>query len=202
MIPQIFQGETVFLVAGGPSLIGFDFSRLKNRRVLAINRAHEFLPGAELLWWSDASFWRRNKEALMVHAARWKGTGHLHYQEGELPPDIHVYRFTGPHGFDDRADCLRDGNSSAYAAMHLLAHLGAAKIVLLGLDLRFGPNRESHFHSGHGRLHLEVTLTDLMAPMFLSLARPLAQRGIEVLNASPTSALTIWPRCSIDEALQ
>ncbi len=86
--------------------------------------------------------------------------------------------------------------------VRLAAHLGAAKIILLGVDMRHGPAGETHYHGGHGVLHQEITLSQYMLPQFNSIIKPLAQRGIEVLNASPDSALTIWPRCSIDEGLQ
>jgi hypothetical protein len=41
----------------------------------------------------------------------------------------------------------------------------------------------------------------LMLPHFEPLVKPLQQRGITVVNASPYSALRCWPRCSIDEGL-
>ncbi len=91
--------------------------------------------------------------------------------------------------------------NSTYAAIHLAAHLGAARIVLLGVDMRYGPAGESHFHGGHGLIHSEATLTELMLPHFEPLVKPLQQRGITVVNASPDSALRCWPRCSIDEGL-
>lgn len=203
MIPRIFDGKTVAIVAGGPSLIGFDFSRLAGVNVIAINRAHENLRRADVLWWSDPPFFRRHREALLAHRAPWKATAQVGYEPGELPESVHVYRFKGMKGFDPRHDHLRHGNNSAYAAMHLAAHLGASRQVLFGVDMRYGSGGESHYHGGHfdaGRrvYHEEGDLRDKMLPYFGSLAGPLAERGIGVLNASPESALTVWPRCSLD----
>jgi hypothetical protein len=202
LIPRIFEGAKVFICAGGPSLSGFRFDRLAGKRVIAINRALEFVPGAEVLWWSDARFWRNNRTAISAHRARYKATCQIGYQGDEvLPPWVTQYRFTGVSGFDADPRCLRHGNNSSYAAIHLAAHLGARKIVLLGVDMRHGPAGETHFHGGHGLEHQEETLEKLMLPFFDSLAVPLAERGIEVLNASRDSSLTLWPRCSIDEGL-
>lgn len=182
--------------------MGFDWERLRGLNVLAINRSAEKIPFADVLWWTDARFWRRNEAMLMAHAAPWKATCDYDYRpEQPLPPAIHVYRFTGKSGFDPDPGCLRTGNNSTFAAMHLAAHLGVSAIVLLGVDMKFGPNGESHFHDGHGLLALERTLTTLMLPMFKSLKAPLADRGISVLNANPDSALTVWPCCSIEEGL-
>ena len=201
MIPPIFAGHTAIVCAGGPSLRGFDFSRLAGRKVIAINRAHEFIPGADVLWWSDAMFFRRNRDAVMAHAAPYKATCQVDYAPGDLPPGVIQYRFTGSRGFDEQPGCLRHGNNGTHAAIHLAAHLGAQKIVVLGLDMRYDKHGRSHFHDGHGVMHAEVTLTRLMLPHFKPLADALAARGVEVINASPKSALTIWPRCSIDEGL-
>lgn len=207
-IPRIFDGETVFVCASGPSLIGFDYSRLAGRNVIAINREHEVIPTAQVLWWSDARYWRGEiegrptRDSLMGHAAPYKATCQMDYRPtDELPPEIIEYRFTGTRGFDPDPRCLRSGNNGAYAATHLAAHLGAKRIVLLGVDMRYGAKGQSHRHTGHGMMHAEATLTTLMLPHFRTLAEPLAERGVEVINASPDSALTIWPRCSIDQGL-
>lgn len=202
MIPRIFEGKTVFVVAGGPSLRGFNFRRLDGRNVIAINRGYEVLPEAQVLWWSDARFWRHHRMGLITHNARWKATGDVGYVDSDiLPAWVVRYHFTGHAGLDPEPTNLRTGNNSSFAAIHLAAHIGARRIVLLGVDMRHGPAGETHFHEGHGVLHLEETMTKLMIPYFESLAGPLAERGIEVINASPDSALAIWPRVTIDEGL-
>lgn len=202
MIPRIFEGQPVFVVAGGPSLKGFDFERLRGCNIIAINRAYEVLPFAQVLWWSDAIFYMPRKAELLAHPAPYKATCNLNYVgTGEPDPSVHIYRFTGRDGFDDHPDCLRDGNNSAYAATHLAAHLGSTFPILLGVDMQYGRDGATHWHGGYGLVRREETLKDDMAPHFRTLAHALARRGIKVLNASPDSALTCWPRCSLDDAL-
>lgn len=201
MIPRIFEGQPCFIVAGGPSLVCFDWRKLAGKNAIAINRAHEVMPNAQVLWWSDAAFWRRNQDALLAHPAPWKATCQIEYREGEVPASIHEYRFTGLQGFDADPGRLRHGNNSAYAAMHLAVHLGASSLVLLGVDMQHGAAGRTHFHAGHGIPHLQATLTGMMLPHFASLAPALAERGIPVLNASEQSALRVWPRCTIEQGL-
>ena len=74
ILPDFSAGRTV-IVAGGPSLAGFDWRRLDGERVIAINRACEVLPHADVLWWSDAGFARRHGRALADHPAPVKATG-------------------------------------------------------------------------------------------------------------------------------
>lgn len=207
MIPRIFDGQSCAICAGGPSLTGFDWNRLRGKNIIAINRAYEVLPFAQVLWWSDARFWRRNKVGLLAHAAPWKATACLDYRPNENPedaldPSVHEYHFSGLRGFDPRPAYLRHGNCSAHAAIHLAAHLGARRIVIFGLDMKQADGGAAHWHDGHGALPTTTAqMADLMLPHFAPLALALADRDIEVVNASPDSALTVWPRCSIDDGL-
>lgn len=201
MIPRIFDGESVFIVASGPSLIGFDFDRLRGKNVIAINREYEFLPEASVLWWSDKQFWLRHGSGIARHAARYKATHSLQFGPGELPSWVHVYRSTGLQNFDPSPGNIRHGNNSTYCCMHLAAHLGAKRIVLLGVDMRFGTNGQTHHHGGHGVVLLEETMREVMIPYFADLKPWLDALQISVLNASIDSALAIWPRCNINEGI-
>lgn len=202
MIPRIFEGEPVIIVAGGPSLKGFDFSRLAGKNVIAINRAYQDCPDATMLWWSDCRFWWWHRKGILGHKARHMGTCDVGYANGpKLAPTIQAYRLTGNYGFDDNPKCVRSGNNSSYAAMHTSIHLGASMQILMGVDMRY-IDKESHYHGGYEVRHEEAILTDYMLPHFQGLVEPLAERGISVLNASIDSALTLWPRCSIDEGLE
>ena len=202
MIPRIFEGDTAVVVAGGASLRGFDFSLLRNRRVVAINRAHEYLPDADVLWWTDARYWRRAYMTLQAHAAPYKATGNIEYHRHELPPGVTQYLFTGPDGFDEHPEHLRHGWNSAYAATHLAVHLGAKKIVLLGVDLTHDGTRAGrNFHSGYDTLPIPAETMERWKASFSTLAPILAAKDVEVINGSPNSALTIWPSCTPADAL-
>lgn len=199
MIPRIFEGQTVAIVGSGPSMTGFDYSRLAGLPTVAINRRHEDLPDATVLWWTDAMYWRRARGTLKAHAAPYKATCRMHYVEVELQDlaaaQIHVYEMTGLRGFDPNPAFLRHGNNGGFAAMHLAAHLGAKTLVLFGLDMHTAPDGATHCDGGHGlAMHADHTFLNRMLPYFESLAEPLAERGIGVFNASPDSAIRCWPR--------
>lgn len=202
MIPPIWaDAPAVFVVGGGPSLRGFDFDALPGDRTIAINRSLEALPAARVLWWSDWRFFRNNEAAILAHGAEHKATARRDKDPWGYPPGVTTYRFTGRDGFDPDAACLRHGNNGGYAALHLAVHLGARRIVLLGIDLAHGADGATHWHDGHGYLHRERTLTDKMQPYFGSLVQPLMERGVVVLNASPTGRLP-WPTISHADAIR
>lgn len=202
MLPRIFAGAEVVLVAGGPSLAGFDWGRLAGRNVVAINRAYEVLPNARALWWSDHGFYRQHAAQIEAHGAELKCSG---FRPGHdrlrYPEWVRTYTFSGVDGFDPDPGCIRHGRNGGYAALHLVAHLGPPRrAVLLGYDMRHAGGR-SHWHSGHGRFVPEQTLVDAMLPLFATLTGPLAALGVEVINASPESRIECWPRVTIDDVL-
>lgn len=209
MIPRIFDGQDAVVVAGGPSLRGYDLgAMLAGRNVIAINRAHEVIPDAPVLWWTDARFWRRAKTSLLAHSAPWKATCDEEYRRGELPPEVHQYKFSGTDGFDPNPARLRHGWNSAYTATHLAMHLGARKIIWLGVDLYHdGTPSGRNFHSGYGEpQHENVPPPETESltrwkQAFYGLFAILEYRGVKIVNGSPNSALRWWPRCTPEDAL-
>lgn len=199
--------STVYIVAGGPSLRGFDFSRLDNKFCIAINKSIFKLPGAKMLWWSDMRFYKMNKERIDVHSAPYKVTGITNLQTVQYPKEIYIYKFKGHGGYDERRKYLRDGNNSGYASLHLAIKLGAKRIILLGYDFYFDANNESHWHTGHlderGQKikHTPETFAKRMLPYFTGLVRKVDELGIEIINASPNSLLDLWPKKNLDKCL-
>lgn len=188
---------TCYIVAGGPSLRGFDWSLLTpDKFVIAINRSYEVLPNAQIVYFTDADFWERHKVDMMKH----KGQlirGVENPANHVLPPRVIKYYLNGPHGFETQPGCLRHGSNSTYAALNLAAaHLGFTTIYLLGLDMHWGKPGDkstSHWHDGHKRVDPE-TVYNRMIVNFTSLVEPLKQKGVKVYNASMGSSVKAFPK--------
>lgn len=97
-------------------------------------------------------------------------------------------------GFSDNPDAVVAPNSG-YGALNLAYLRGAELVVLLGFDLTPGRCQTSSRPE-------QVREYPVWAKAFDSTLPQLQQRGVRVLNASPDSAITAYPRVSIDEALQ
>lgn len=95
-----------------------------------------------------------------------------------------------------------DGGNSGFQAINLAAQFGAARIVLVGFDMRL--DRGVHWHGKHppglNNPH-DIHLTRWRRAID-GAAPNLAALGIQVWNASPVSALTAFPIVSIEDALQ
>lgn len=198
-VPPEWTGETCMILAGGPSLRGFNTYCLAGLRVIAINESYRLCPWADVLYWADTKWWDRRKADV---AAVFQGRYIMTVAE-KVDGTVKQLRNTGVEGFDPDPGALRTGANSGYQAIHLAAHFGAKRIVLLGYDMRIvGPL--THWHEGHPGQQphsLQATLTQTFLPKFQGLVDPLAERGIEVINATPGSALKCWPQRSLDSVL-
>lgn len=212
-VPRKWDGETVCILAGGPSLKGFDASILRRPgwKVIAVNDSWRLASWCDCLYFSDANFYvtslQRDPWALDMSI----NFGQLLYRRllvngsslGEFAdhPQVKQLRMTGQSGLETDHGGLRHGNNSAYAAMNLAYHFGASRIVLLGLDMRVSGNR-THWHDEVRPDGFADILRQSMLPMFPSLVEPLQSAGIEVLNATPGSALECWPNVPLKEILE
>ncbi len=187
--------QPFYLVAGGPSLRGFDWSFLIGKRCIAINRSFERLPDA-VLYFTDRRFWDWHREAIVAHPGR-KITGAS--VKHVCHPTVENWILTGARGLDTTYGQIRHGNNGGYAAINVAYHLGARRMYLLGYDFRYDDER-SHWHEGHPTLHRERVF-DKMLPHFPFLASELAERGVEVYNVNPDSALRAFPFCTLEDAL-
>lgn len=110
---------------------------------------------------------------------------------------------TGPQGFDPDPTCVRTGGNSAYQAMHCAIHAGVKRIILCGVDMRKGDDGRRHWFGDHdGDLgQVDVNYNRDMAPHFATLKPELEARGIDVWNTSLNSALSTFPKLSLEQAL-
>lgn len=157
-------------------------------------------PWADVLYAADRLWWHNNREAAATFGgirATVLPNGHHNL---ELPvADVRVLGNGGPHGFDDRRDHVRTGWNSGYQAVHVAAHLGAKRILLLGFDMH-AKNGE-HWHGDHRWRAGYQSRYELFANAFNKVAPEYAKRGVEVINCTPGSALKAFPMATLEEAL-
>lgn len=194
-IDPIFLGDTIYIIGGGPSLKGFDFNLLKDKTVIAVNKAFLHLPMAQVLYWSDTRFF----EWYSKEIEDFKGIKVTCRPQPKRNDIINLLN-TGKTGLETMSYGLRDGGNSGYAAINLAYHLGAKQIVLLGFDMQTN-GKETHWHEGYSSTADTETMGRLMIPNFDSLVEPLAKRKVKVYNASPISKLTSFEKITIEEAL-
>lgn len=196
-VEPIWEGETVYIIGGGPSLIDFDWKRLSGKRIIAVNKSILSYPNADALYWTDSRVYGWNKTEI----DKFKGLKYTIRHHVTYPSDVKVLRKSNKFGLECAKDAICHGNNSGYAAINLAYLLGAKRIILLGYDMK-NDGKRGHYHDGYP---VPVTgnniYKDQFIPGFQIIADMLKQKNIEVYNASMTSALTVWPKISFDKAL-
>lgn len=92
-------------------------------------------------------------------------------------------------------DKIHFGGNSGYQAMNLAYLFGVTKIVLLGFDMQLTNNRQHYFgqHPYHkGSQGPGPHLFKSWCKNFEHLARDLKAEGVQVMNATRSSALTCF----------
>lgn len=182
------------IVGGGPSLIGFDFTRLDKYNVIAINRAYEVLPRAQYTYFSDYRFWGWHQDGLLAHPSI-KVTGS---PINVNHPDVVQYKLTGYRGIDLRPGKLRSGNNSGYAAINLAVHLNARRIYLFGFDMR-APEGVTHWHGGY-LIKTKTTVYEAnMLRYFPTSLKALACLGVEVYNVGIESKIECFKKIPLTD---
>lgn len=154
-----------------------------NRAVIVTNTTHTIAPWADALYAMDSKWWQRSKTGQ----AEFKG-----------------YKLTGKRRTTDncpiatRVDFEQGGNSGA-GALLLARHLGATKVILLGYDCKYAPDGKRHWHGDHPRTLGNCVSLPKFPKHFKEAARLV--RDIDVLNATRSTALDMWPLVKLEDAL-
>jgi hypothetical protein len=197
-VPREWEGDTAFLLGGGPSLRGFDASVLDGRRCIVVNNSWELVPDADVLFFADKKWWMKHGPAVK---AGFRGKYIATISDAQDEALLHLSHTRKP-GLETDPTSVRHGGSGGYMSINVAFHFGVSRIVLLGYDLRTD-GEHTHWHEGHGHAPgvQAHRLNKVMLPHFQKLVEPLAAAGVEVINATPGSALTCWPFRPLTEFL-
>jgi len=194
----IWKNRRCFIVGGGPSLKGFDFSKLKGELVIAVNRAFEYVPNAAIMIAQDARLWGWYENGELGEEARNKFNNFKGYkswvncQSFPYPDDIYVINSTYERNFDwedyNYAKGLPWCTNTGLDALCLAVCLGANPIYLLGFDCEGKDGRTANFHSGYPDYNDESIYVNNFIPNFNDFA-PAIKKITKVINLNPKSKL-------------
>ena len=194
IIPPLFAGQTVAVLASGQSMSQAVADRVRHLPRIAINTTYRLAPDADVIYASDSMWWLRHPDALecpgiktTVEAVRGIAPN--------VPAAVKVLHNTGREGYDPNPGCVRTLLNSGGVGIQIAAHAKAARILLLGFDMRGG-----HWHGQHERPlgNPGVALFGRWIALMRTLARAIP---VEVLNCTPDSALDCFPLVALDDAL-
>lgn len=197
--------SSVFICIGnGPSLTQEDvnFARKMQKegraKIIVINDAFQWAPDAWAVYGADYRWWRaRHPDLMRVFPGRRFSLDESAVADFRAEY-VHCEDIHKPlNGLAISRESIRHGYSSGFQAMHLARNLGAKLIVLLGYD--YGATGNGHAAPA-AYAHAATSDFPLMLTAFNSAAASLHQEGVKVVNATRESAITCFPRATIEEA--
>lgn len=110
-------------------------------------------------------------------------------------PEVHMLRNDGVEGLPTKPNHLTTGKNSGYQAVILAILAGASRVVLVGYDMHC-PGGVAHWHPEHPLPSPEGWYLDY-AKQFAALVGC----GVEIINATPGSAIKCFPFKQLQEVL-
>lgn len=199
-VPKEWQGETAYIVGGGTSVKQQNLELLRGRRVIAVNSSYLAVPWADFLFFGDARWYndQRRKPQLEKFAGRIVTCS----AAVRGPRLLGLTRVNPPPGYADLPTHVVSQRTSTQGAMNLAGHLGAIRLVLLGVDMGRAEDGSSHHHEPHPWKHTPGNgCWDQQMEHLRLIAEPLRSRGIEVVSVSPISRIDWWPKQTLEETL-
>lgn len=157
--------DSIYIVAGGPSLSGFNFSSLAGKETIAVNKAIFDVKNPTYFITMDYTFLKK------IDIERFRGikvpkffvvnfaAGVLAWVDGvikdvrfglvyDLKDFTTIQTSSKASGIGTKWDDFRSGTNSGFCAFQLAILFGYKKIYLLGVDL--STKSATHYHGGYG----------------------------------------------------
>jgi hypothetical protein len=192
----MWHGKRCFVIAGGPSLSGFDFSQLENELTIGVNRVYEKLD-CTILFAMDGRFYKwitENRYGKEAHKKfkRFQGCKFWLDISNLNLNNVFYEKAIGRTGMSFRLeDGLYHGNNSGFGALNLAVALGANPIYLLGFDMKFTEGK-GHYHDGHPTAFKEAMMKSF-PKAFEKTADDTKAHGVKIINLNHNSALKCYP---------
>ena len=202
-----WRGHRCFVIGGGPSLKGFDWSRLDGELAIGTNLA--FLKcNPALLFSMDNRFlgWLQKRKYGQDVTDRFDNYTHgykvwLDNARREYPPDMLTIGCIGSHTWSPSLEQgIGSCGNSGYCALNLAVLLGASPIYLLGFDGKGnGRGKQAWWHMGHPEVQPERVYGKFDVGFSQHAAPGARDAGAQVINLNTDSTYTCFEFGDIED---
>ena len=228
-VPRIWEEGDVWIIGGGPSIPRqFDvpdkvirdvvrgvsppsayspyMTQLHNKHVIAINVAYMIGDWIDMVFFGDGGFFLKHREKVALFPG-------LKVSCSPKTQDVPWVKYVArngqhPRGISPNPKMVSWNGNSGAAAVSVAANAGARRIILLGFDMKLGGRNDQHWHDLYGRGAIKEEQRLKKMPFhkhlrgFPTIAEDAKRRKIEILNASPDSAITCFQKVTVNELLE
>jgi len=202
-VPPLWDGETVFVIGGGPSLAGLDWGTLSDFPCLGVNDAYYLCECACVGLYGDAVWYETWQKRVKA-----KQGGIMVSVSARQPPDAEVKwlaRESAAVPMPTERKLFWAGNTGM-SAINLACLLGARNVVLLGFDMRVSSDEdgwqkanwyENLLNSPNPGLYRRWLEKESVLSQGLKWHYPKTR----VVNATPGSAMRAFPHAKLEDIL-
>jgi len=228
-VPKIWNQEDVWILGGGPSVpkqFGIPDHVINNvvagtslpsvyspymkflhdKHVIGINVSFLIGNWIDMVFFGDNGFFLNHQKSL-ANFDGMKVTCHPNVSGYPwikyLPKDNHR-----PRGITPNPKMVSWNGNSGSAAISIAANAGANRIFLLGFDMKLNADNHQHWHDLYHRLNAVPRKHpggglpfDRHLRGFPEIARDAKQRGIQIINVCPDSAITVFPKVALKDII-
>jgi hypothetical protein len=226
-VPRMWEGGDVWIIGGGPSIPQqFDvpeeiiqkvingtlppsafspyMEAIHKKHVIGVNMAYRLGNWIDMVVFGDSGFFLREKvglsqfPGLKVSCNTNKGDPWLKC----LGRDNNH-----PKGISTLPTLVSWNSNTGAAAISIAVHAGAKRVILLGFDMNIDNTKMQHWHNLYGKGPVNDDRRRRKLPFsrhltgFPVIAEDAKRVGVEIINASPSSAIDCFPKVSVKEFL-
>lgn len=199
----IWKGETVFIIGGGPSLIGFDYTPIQNRKVIGVNNAYRLGDWVDVCWFGDLKWLHWHQKELR---SDFKGIiAHCNTRS-----DLRRKRWMVPFNRGTPLGIVTDkkmvawNRCSGFSAINLAYHMGASTVFLLGFDMKHD-TKQKNWHRDH-KEDQSLRLAERRYARFLvaskAIHRDAQKLGLRIVNGNLDSAIMEFEKMTLGDFLK
>ena len=150
-----------------------------------------------MLYACDAKWWDVHEGCPEFAGEKWSSHGDTN-DKLETAEKYGLKLVEGHHADTFGTGRVHYGSNSGFQAINLAILFGARRIILAGFDMHNRSGR--HFFGDHPKGLLNNNRYENFVPAFEYAAKHLPE-GIEIVNATPGSAITCFPMVDLADAL-
>lgn len=199
VVPRDWEGQSVAIVASGPSVESFDFTRIEGLKTIAVKDGYLKVPHADVLMIGDHRYARRTPDL-----SGYLGPLILYTDPMPLPEELHddrvrfIPKVPGTGLSRDPAE-LRGTFTTTTLAINYAVLRGSRRIYLVGVDMQPGP--EGQRWADRPEKEGWPMRYKRQAWGYQRQPKELKALGVKVFNLNPKSALKLYPFLKEGECL-
>lgn len=216
--PKLWKGATAYLIGGGPSLLSMDLTLVHKKRVLGCNDAYLLGDWVDAMIFGDYSWYHVHRHQVN----RFQGIKMSLHEVTIGKKGWKTFKRKTP-GIQTEPGLCGWCKNVGFAALNAAILFGCPRIVLLGYDMKFGklkptgkgfsddlkwfPSEQDarvngkvpNWHPNIKEVPEDRHGTYVKA--FENAAPEIERLGVEVINATPDSALTCFPYKPLEDVV-